>query len=297
MKKMKNKKNYNFFLIKLFLMQSALLYPSVIDVPMFSVVSWNILGPNTQDAAYFVQVGDYSRIFKIINRILMQMNGTYGPSIVCLQEVDAKSLKILDSKLFKQYDQVSYQPKGKNGGVVLFAKKSKFDVLDGQGVELSEGGAAAVGLLRSKKTGKILAVSSLHVSRRNDVSDQKKGELQLKKLQEAVVGMIKHNKLNPKNVLNLYAGDFNTNADEIMNNVLNFLEKNDGHTYFDAFGCEDTVNDKEGNRKGIDHIITSGALKKVNHHSKIFGNKKNKKIHDQVESDHAVLYAVYKEGN
>ena len=165
--------------------------------PTFSVLDWNILGPNTRDAAEYWQdknsflkrevlKGDYSRIINEVSKLILEQDA----SIICLQEVDRNSLEILNSKLIpKGYTQVAYQDKGPNSGSVIFVKKNEFEVLGSQGLKLegtqaSDIGAAAIGILKSNKTGAIFAVSSVHISRSEKEEGKETGDKQLKALQK-----------------------------------------------------------------------------------------------------------------
>lgn len=262
---------------------------------MFSVVSWNILGPNTQDAGSFFTLGDYKRIDRIIYRIKTQVNGKFGPSIICLQEVDARSRSIIQKAFAHDYTEVIYRAKGVHGGVILLVKKSEFNVIDQKGITLPDGGAAAIGLIKSLKSGAVFMVSSLHLSRSNhkSISNMISGERQLKFLQEAVNSLEKSHNLNSKKVHKIYAGDYNTDVKEFTNSTLCFLSSNDKNNCFsEVFPAVETVNSATGNRKGIDHIAFSDNLK-ITNYSKVIGNMPGTDIHKQVESDHAVLYAVW----
>lgn len=262
---------------------------------MFSVLSWNILGPNTQDSGGFFTKGDYSRLDPIIKRIKTEIAGNFGPSILCLQEIDLKTLQTMDTQFQagNKYKRVAYQEKGGNGGAVLYVKSNDFDVIDSQGVDLGDGGSAAIGILKSKKTGALFAVSSLHLSRGSFAIFQAHGERQLARLKSVINALEIKNGLNSAEVHKVYAGDYNTDKSEVASSTLDFLKNAQEEKYSDAFPQVDTVNDKYGNRKGIDHIVTSAGLEKVDQYSKVVGNEKNKKIHEQIESDHAALYAVY----
>jgi exonuclease III len=269
--------------------------------PMFSVFSWNILGPNTQDVDSFFpeKKGDYSRLNQTLKHIPNYADkASFMPSILSFQEVDQISRKKLGNALkAKGYVEVAYQPKGRNGGTVLYVKQSDFKVIKRGGIDLGDGGSAALGLLQSKKTNTKILASSLHLSRGDDsrTDNIQKGERQLTKLQAASQKILAGE--NSKKVHKIFAGDFNTNAQEMKTSSLGFLQRidNDFKKYFDIFAGATTSNDVSGQRKGIDHIVSSDNLLKVCQFSKIIGNNPGKRIHDQVPSDHAVLYAVFQD--
>ena len=266
--------------------------------PMFSILSWNILGPSTFDVEKFnFKKGDYLRLDAIIDIIKKSR-----ASILCLQEVDLKALDIL-KKNFQDFTFVDYCMKGDAGGVVIFFKTKDFErggtFASGLPCEndtppfTAKDGAFVSGLLKSKKTGAQFLVSSVHISRSHNNSDRAKGEKQLKAMQEMLLRFIP----SQSNVYKIFAGDFNTSADEIQNFTLKFLGQQDGKVYSEAFAHAVTSNAPDGVRNSIDHIFYSQGLSLVDRYSKVIndGVMPGMMIHQLYPSDHFPLYAVFED--
>ncbi|MEI7670321.1 MAG: endonuclease/exonuclease/phosphatase family protein [Pseudomonadota bacterium] len=259
---------------------------------MISVMSWNILGPSAKDAQdFFPRVkkpDQYDRLSKIAEKIIL-----VDPLILCLQEVDKKSLNILSS-LLHTYIPVAYKSQNKNGGVVVYVKKNAFDLQLTIEVDLHGKGVAAGALFTFKKTGTQLLVCSIHISRNNAFNNAniKEGEKQLEILMKKLTELIPH----LKNSACILAGDFNANSSEISGSTLSFLESITHKKYQDSLPNQITANRPDGTPSSIDHILYSDLIfieeesyvgKMDFEHSPL--------IHKQYPSDHLPIYCQFKE--
>lgn len=303
--------------------------------PKISIVSWNMLGLDSMDmATWFADQAiakgqrllpnEYAVIKeKRKNRLLGQIQRLQqtDASILCLQEVGPQARDILQRNL-PGYTMVAYQQKGKSNGTILFVKKSEFDVVGGRGIGLGDKipngpngedrgyeGAAAIGLLRSKATGALFVVSSVHVSRANEktLENTQQGTRQLQTLKNAIAQLEAKHNVTSDDVHRMDAGDFNTGKEEFASNTLDFLSQGQraDQRYTEAFPGADTAStsekDSDGNsvpsraRIGIDHIVMSPDLKKIDADSKIIGTESGEFIHEQVGSDHGILQVTVKD--
>lgn len=261
--------------------------------PMFSVLSWNILGPNTQDVDDFFPgtKGNYKRLDAVIHHIKSH-NTPHGASIIALQEVDGESRKKLAHELAKAgYQEIGYQEKGRNGGTALYAKTNEFDSMGNINMSLVGSdpkfpGAAAATLLQSKKTNAPLLVASVHVSRGNDSRPENvnSGNAQLSKLRDAL-----HQNFGPLPMI--VAGDFNTNSDEIQRTTIPQIFHG---AFQDVFAGATTSNSSDGSKTGsIDHMLFSGLTRPSHIPSQLGAPGQTQPIHHQIPSDHRSLYAVF----
>ena len=264
--------------------------------PMFSVLSWNILGPNTQDAKNFFP------LFKNPYDRLDSIKQTIDPrtSILCLQEVDAESLKRLASKL-TNFFVAAHQSKGQNGGVAIFAKKTVFDEKqsNGKGIILKNRtsnnkkfGAAASAVLKSKKTGATIGVTSMHISRPGawSATNCTSGEEQLLALLSNLDFSIPQ----------IITGDFNTDDQEMIAATIPFINANTGQQFVEMFTTPGIQTASQANHtfSKIDHLLYTANLTPVMQYSKILPDKFNpaQLVHEQVPSDHRPLYGVFVDG-
>ena len=255
--------------------------------PMFSVLSWNILGPNTQDVNNFFPgtKGIYTRLDEII-KIIKKARA----SILCLQEVDTTSLKILERNL-STFFLITYQPKGKNGGVAIFAKTTDFDKTqsNGLGLNLGNGGTAAIARLFSIKSNAIIGVSSVHINR----SDIQSPESSLSG-REQIISLL--NQLDP-NIPQIITGDFNINAVEFQTQTIPEMNHNFSQQFTELLSFSNfmTANKSDGSLSKTDHILHTTNLTPVIQHSKILPDSYNPSmlIHQQMPSDHRPLHEVF----
>ena len=136
----------------------------------FKLLSWNILGPDTFDAKQFKdkypQVLDWDHRFKLlISKII-----SFNVDIICLQEIAAIRKPAFVKYLAKKgFQEASYETKGKNGGVLLLYKTSKFILVNNHHTHLpikqktQQPGAAAWATLQCKQTHQKSIVVSIHM--------------------------------------------------------------------------------------------------------------------------------------
>ena len=262
--------------------------------PMFSILSWNILGPSTQDVDQFFPgtQGNYARLEQIINHIKSHNAGHGGASIIALQEVDGEARKKLSHELKKAgYTEIGYQEKGKNGGTVLYAKTNEFDFMNNINMPLAGSdqkfpGAAAAGLLQSKKTGERLIVASVHVSRGNDSRPENvnNGNAQLVQLRDAL-----QQSFGPLPMI--ITGDFNTHSDEIQSTTIPQVFN---RAFQDVFPGTTTSSNSDGSKQGsIDHMLFNGLMQPSHIPPQLGAPDTARLIHHQLPSDHRSLYAVF----
>lgn len=257
--------------------------------PMISILSWNILGPRTQDVAdYFDPIVDrLPGILKIIK--------DSRADIICLQGIDQISKKVFDKNL-PGYQNVAYAAKGVNGGVVLYIKinakdrtQDKYTIITQGSYQFSEGGAAACALLASKKTHAQFLISSVHISRSSNQLDTAKGNAQFIRLQEELNNLVPNHNI----IYKIFAGDFNTLAQEVQPTTMLELGKIDRKKYVEAFpGVETSFHAKFGSYLSIDHIVYSQPLELVQQYSKLVADMTKFSPTTHL-SDHAPLYAVF----
>ena len=138
------------------------------------IFSWNILGPMTRDVLGFSdrysEIGYWpERCERIVQKIVEN-----NPDLVCLQEVDNQiKFEFVDLLEWHDFGFGSYETKGMHGGVVVFYKKSKFDLMQQGRLHLNVGdvkyhsGACALVALQDKKTLQHVLISSVHFQPQN----------------------------------------------------------------------------------------------------------------------------------
>ncbi len=288
---------------------------------MFSLLSWNILGPNTQDVDNFFPIyqgSKYQTPYSRLDDIVAEIKKLKAPYILCLQEIDRRTESVLDKELptiSNNYKKVGYKSKGQNGGVILYARTDKFHIHTAAELDLGNGGSAVVAVLQSKTTQSFFIVTCLHLSRPNDNSGEAAGRAQLERLL-AHVSMLEQS-LPLINTYRIFAGDFNTNyplcigaqwgQKYIKGTTIELLEASDHNklyqSVFNYFLNGGTVEksksphaqdySKVSDQQMIDYILIPANLMKVEQFSKIIGNDPNQAIQKQVPSDHAILYGVF----
>lgn len=189
----------------------------------FSLVTWNLLGPNAPDVDSFklpantakwnFTKGDMERL-AIESDFLQKMNA----AVICLQECD-KNFKVPTV-----YELASFQEKrGSNGaGVGLWYKPSvmecvkaggEFFTIPKPGTNESRN-ACAWGVFNNIRDIPIhVLICSVHLGRSNDRSDIEIG----KKILEALAEILKKPIERYRCTSVIIAGDFNTNYEELAN--------------------------------------------------------------------------------
>lgn len=233
-----------------FLISLAIVCGNSMNEAQFSLLSWNILGPLTQDVEYFgFKYGDYDRLIDVLDVIQKS-----SADIICLQEVDKRSFLFFNSHLLATYEAVCYHAKGTHGGVVVYVRRSMFDINGSWGYTLDSGherspGAIAGGIIVHKPTGNKFYVASVHISRSHDRRSMVFGHEQWK----AAHHFIK-NEIQPIMIL---AGDYNTLYEEVVHDTVPLL-----HTLFQQpiemyrhRSC--TANSPFGAFTSVDHVLFS----------------------------------------
>lgn len=216
-----------------------------------SIFSWNILGPATGDVEdYGFIKNDYGRLgqhLKIIDR--------YKADILCFQEIDLTALHLFNNFLLSEYDQLSYHEKGAHGGVVIYAKKSKFELISSVGSLLqrenkkSPGSFAGV-FIRDIVSKEELFIASVHLSKSSHPQEVFDANFQMKNLCDQL------GKNLPQK--SIFAGDYNTLYEDMKSIVVpemsKVLDKN--LLMFEHEIC--TSYSPSGELSSIDHILYSG---------------------------------------
>ncbi|MBM17858.1 MAG: hypothetical protein CL947_02180 [Epsilonproteobacteria bacterium] len=252
----------------------SLLGLSMHNHPSFTLVTQNILGPNTQDVASFKYLtGDYRRLDHVLQRVI-----SYNADIMCFQEWDDtwnnrvaqadQSTWQLMKILKTNYQFVSFEKKGSNGGVVLYCKRQNWTVLDRGTMQLGVGqsGACAWGLLQNQKGEKVL-VACLHLSRGNQAGDGRGGSPTYSpsnkdtgQVQLGIIVTMLKTLVGQHKCPVVLAGDFNTLYQEILNDTLVDLNRllPLGFQMFQHNSW--TSNDSSSNFASIDHVLYSQGL-------------------------------------
>ncbi|MBP7854406.1 endonuclease/exonuclease/phosphatase family protein [Candidatus Babeliales bacterium] len=254
---------------------------SAANAPTFSLMTWNILGPNTQDVGNFFPKGDYSRLKDTMQEIL-----AHNADIIALQEVDQAAYNALLQELKKHYVNrklllLNRQEKGPNGGTVLVVNQNTFAVIK-QGNESlpntgSYPGAASWVLVQSQKTGAQYYIVSVHISRTSNPKGTTDGDLQIKYLMSKL----------PANKPTIIAGDFNTHALEINAHTLPQVLSG-----FQSVPVPPNVPTIDNQGLIIDHIL----FKDITPTAPIAmhgGTNLTIPIHNQIPSDHRWIAATF----
>jgi endonuclease/exonuclease/phosphatase family metal-dependent hydrolase len=251
-----------------------------------SLVSWNILGPESMDHDQHFPGTEYFRrgFWKSRKEKIQSTIKKFTPDILCLQEV---SSQMVDDSSFqhsyplrltnnreKLYALASVQNKGNSGGSVILYDPSKITLLESERCSLSNGsydkaGAVAWAIFdpvkRSRLTKKenLLIVGSVHFSRANDRSQSLQGQNQVKSMLDCLENFLKNFGIDPNKNAIVIAGDFNTFYEEVANDFMKMPEieklqfKMLQHKMF-------TVSRRYKNQNqfgSIDHILYSPLVK------------------------------------
>lgn len=251
------------------------------QTPTFTVLSWNVLGPNTLDVGNFFTKGDYRRLEEHIKIIL-----NLKPDIVALQEIDGQAHDLLLQKfktLFKTEKLIllNRQEKGANGGTALLINANKFKVINATGIPLQGTGkypgAASLAIIESLQTKIQYHVASAHISRTSFPAGQADGDMQLNTLKLALS--------TPFPII--VAGDFNTNSPEInIHTIIHILPR-----FQDALPASAATIDN--NNLAIDHILFKGVSQAA---PTVLGAPTPAPIHTQIPSDHRWILATFADG-
>ncbi len=268
----------------------------------FSVLSWNILGPATRDVAdYGFIPGDYGRLGKHLE-IISKLEA----DILCFQEIDLTALHFFNNFLLAEYMQVAYHEKGVHGGIVVYAKKMKFELVDSLGTLLKSSqkgspGAFCGGIIKDIKTGEQLFVASVHLSKSSHPQAIDEAVYQVSDL----CSSIKEN-LPSKIIL---AGDFNTMYEDMHKIVIQSISDilNKKFLMFEHESCTSYSPSEEP--FSIDHILYSGfeidlqkscIVTSKHHHirsdklKKIYEHGFEHVVQPKIPSDHSPVLVVFK---
>jgi endonuclease/exonuclease/phosphatase family metal-dependent hydrolase len=237
----------------------------------FSLLTWNILGPQAVDAADFLKaMKRYKTQDERLEDVVFAID-SWDADIVCLQEVNRSTLEklgtLLDSLLPKKYFVAGWGSKGKNGGVVILVKNDVVSFGSKRALErnvknkIDQNGAAVMphlGLADALLTfvdGVKVLVCSVHLSRANERSPKasQNGLSQLNHIFAKIQPAILANKDLPV----IIAGDFNTLYEEVMSS---YLRAEDGKwTMFNHYSF--TAGDLDGRLSSIDHVLYNVYVK------------------------------------
>lgn len=187
----------------------------------FSLMTWNILGPNSPDAelhfpvsAHMTWAQNSRQRFK---RIVAEINSKM-PDILCLQETSLRTHAwLVQAGLNQVYELGSFCPKGKFNGALVLYHKHRFDKLNEASCRLSHDGAAACVALKSKLSAASIIVCSVHISRSNGRSDMSKGLLQIQECLQCFTHQFRS--IVTTHTPCVLAGDFNAYYQEVLDYV------------------------------------------------------------------------------
>jgi endonuclease/exonuclease/phosphatase family metal-dependent hydrolase len=293
-------KRYNFWLcVALFCFNKNI---ETASPPMFSLLNWNILGPQTLDAKDFFSLPpnhEYDRMQKVIQYI-DNLNGSHPkPNILTLQEVDPTAQRILREGLRGLgYEEIVYQRRGRHTGVIIFALTSYFTKQHTVEVVLENthardrNGAAIIAILKSTRAESDIAVVCVHLSRghsarpENIIQGKEQLEYLFKKIAETC-----------PNLPTIIAGDFNIDQVEMQQQALPWIHTIVPNvTYVDALKDVGVTATKVGGADpvAIDHILyTQERLQLDARKTKLGADNPQALIYDQVPSDHRPEYVVF----
>jgi endonuclease/exonuclease/phosphatase family metal-dependent hydrolase len=267
-----------------------------------SVLSWNILGPVTRDVAdYGFIPGDYGRLGKHLE-IISKLEA----DILCFQEIDLTALHFFNNFLLAQYLQVAYHEKGAHGGIVVYAKKMKFELVDSVGALLENSqkgspGAFCGGIIKDIETGEQLFVASVHLSKSSHPQAISQAVHQVSDLCNHI------GKNLPFKII--FAGDFNTMYEDMQQIVIKSMSDmlNKKLLMFEHESCTSYSPSQEP--FSIDHILYSGfeidlqkscIVTSKHHHvrpdnlKKIYDDGFEHVVQPQIPSDHSPVLVVFK---
>lgn len=264
---------------------------------LFSVLSWNILGPATRDVADFGFIkGDYGRLGKSL-----QLIREIDADIVCFQEVDLTALHLFNNFLLADYLQAAYHEKGAHGGVVVYVKKSKFKIISTVSSVLKNSasdapGAFAGAIIENIETTRNLFIASVHLSKSSHREAISEGLYQVSDLCSQL----------GKNVSSsiVLAGDFNTMYDDMRADLMPYMSEKLGQkiVMFEHDSC--TADSLTGEFKSIDHILYAGLAlnmqrscvvseKYAHSRAQSLEQENIAPIHTKLPSDHAPIFAIF----
>lgn len=267
----------------------------------FSVLSWNILGPATRDVAdYGFIPGDYGRLGKHLEII-----NQFQADILCFQEVDLTTLHFFNNFLFSQYLQAAYHEKGTHGGIVIYVRKSKFELIESIGSVLQSSPKEALGafcgsIVKNIADNSELFIASVHLSKSSHPQAISRAEYQIADLC-AHLGKSLPSKT-------IFTGDFNTMYEDMKDVVIPAMSKivDKEFLMFEHETC--TATSLTGEFKSIDHILYTDL--KINmEKSCVFSGKyehinpeylqakstldRTEIIPTELPSDHAPLFVMF----
>lgn len=267
-----------------------------------SVLSWNILGPETRDVEdYGFIKGDYGRLGKHLD-IIRQ----YEADVLCFQEVDLTTLHFFNNFLLGEYNQLAYHDKGAHGGIVVYAKKSKFELIEPIGAllkstEVRAPGAFCGAIIKSIQDGSQLFVGSIHVSKSSKQEAISDGIEQISDL------CLRLGKNLPSKII--LAGDFNTMYDDMKQTIVPLMQQklDKEIVMFEHETC--TSYSSSGELSSIDHVLYAGftldfsqscvITSKYRHvHAsqleKTYEHGREHIVQPEIPSDHAPVFTVFK---
>ena len=274
----------------LFITLSFFLVSSIFTAQEYSLLSWNILGPQAPDINDHFPNSDQNQRMNAVAAIINKFN----TDILCLQEVSfqlSENLSPLTKYLHPKYQRATYCNKGKHGGAVIFYDTQKFTLncyacLDSQNYNPLDkwiedlfkkeepkkifNGVAAFALLETKTTKQKIGILSVHLARgnkkgyfndndlikRNPISNEEKGQAQLKSIFNLLKEFLANNNIKLESLPLIITGDFNTFYQEMAQEVIqyDFLQPLNLNLFdFNSF----TVNTKNGLFASIDHVLYS----------------------------------------
>lgn len=266
-----------------------------------SVLSWNILGPGTGDVQDygFIQ-GDYGRLGKHLEII-----HSYQADILCFQEVDLTTLHLFNSFLLGEYTQGAYHDKGAHGGVVVYVKKSKYELIDSvsallPGNQERSAGAFAGAFIKDIQGESELFIASIHLNKSSKAEALSDAIKQISDLCNQIAKNL------PIKVV--IAGDYNTMYEDMKQSVLPVMSQVLGKEFlmFEHSACTSSSN--SGELSSIDHVVYRGlkldlensCLVTSKHHhvhaknlKKIYENGREYVVQPELPSDHVPVLAVF----
>jgi endonuclease/exonuclease/phosphatase family metal-dependent hydrolase len=235
---------------KINLLHLSLLFLSCsLTAEKFLLLTWNICGPNAPDADdLFPSIPAEIRMKEIAKLIF-----AHKIKIVCLQEVSqtlSESGTMLTSTMPPRYRRAAFCNKGQYGGAVIFYDQDVLNCqhyycfrlndpaatrdLSGNMLPNKGGGSAACAVLQFKKSGKQIVVCSVHLARGNNrgnsddfhknlpFTNEEKGRFQLQSLFDQLFNFLNTKNIDIRNIPLIFAGDFNTFAEEMENLVIGY---------------------------------------------------------------------------
>lgn len=220
------------------------------------IFSWNILGPETKDVAWFSSryaaiMNWHHRFDRIIKRILETT-----PDIICLQEVGENQKHAFESVLYRHgFFFGSYKSKGPHGGTIIFYKKERFKLNNLGHVAINpyqkfhhDSACAWVTLIDTHNNNTSFLITSAHFQPQYILE-------QITEFFEAI---------NPlsRTIPIIIIGDFNTKYKAMINSVIPYLEKINVSEYaiklfyHESWTHQSTIkHDSIGGFSSLDHAL------------------------------------------